>query len=161
MSSCLGGPLSLLPPSTSANPVLFSIPERHHPWCPFKLQRKQNIAHNLEANYTWFHFKCMREKDLERILRQNISKRTFTFQSLLIFLSCKKLSGLLGGSVVKNPPANAGDAGSIPGSGRSPEEEWYPSPVFLPGKPHGQRSLAGYSPEGCKESDTTAHCMQK
>ena len=30
--------------------------------------------------------------------------------------------GLLGGSVVKNPPANAGDAGSLPGSGRSPGE---------------------------------------
>ena len=27
-----------------------------------------------------------------------------------------------GGSVVKNPPANSGDAGSIPGSGRSPGE---------------------------------------
>ena len=53
-----------------------------------------------------------------------------------------------------------GDAVSILGSGRSLEEEWYPSPVFLPGKPHGQRSLAGYSPKGCKESDTTAHCMQ-
>ena len=30
-----------------------------------------------------------------------------------------------------------------------------PIPVFLPGKHHGQRSLAGYSPWGCKESDTT------
>ena len=30
--------------------------------------------------------------------------------------------GFLGGSVVKNPPANAGDAGSVPGSGRSPGE---------------------------------------
>ena len=30
--------------------------------------------------------------------------------------------GFPGGSVVKNPPANAGDAGSIPGSGRSPGE---------------------------------------
>ena len=29
------------------------------------------------------------------------------------------------------------------------------SPVFLPGEFHGQRSLAGYSPCGCKESDTT------
>ena len=27
--------------------------------------------------------------------------------------------------------------------------------VFLPGKPHGKRSLVGYSPGGCKESDTT------
>ena len=33
--------------------------------------------------------------------------------------------------------------------------EWLPSPVFLPGESHGQRSLAGYSPWGHKESDTT------
>ena len=32
---------------------------------------------------------------------------------------------------------------------------WQPTPVFLPGKPHGQRSLAGYSLWGRKESDTT------
>ena len=30
-----------------------------------------------------------------------------------------------------------------------------PTPVFLPGESHGQRSLAGYSPWGHKESDTT------
>ena len=33
--------------------------------------------------------------------------------------------------------------------------EWQPTPVFLPGESHGQRSLPGYSPWGCKESDTT------
>ena len=33
--------------------------------------------------------------------------------------------------------------------------EWQPSPVFLTGESHGQRSLAGYSPWGCKESDMT------
>jgi len=33
--------------------------------------------------------------------------------------------------------------------------KWQPTPVFLPGKSHGQRSLAGYSPWGCKELDTT------
>ena len=32
---------------------------------------------------------------------------------------------------------------------------WQPTPVFLPGKSHGQRSLAGYGPEGCKELNTT------
>ena len=41
---------------------------------------------------------------------------------------------------------------------------WQPTPAFLPGKSHGQRSLAGYSPWGHKESDTTeatSHtCMQ-
>ena len=33
--------------------------------------------------------------------------------------------------------------------------KWQPTPVFLPGKSQGQRSLAGYSPWGCTESDTT------
>ena len=33
--------------------------------------------------------------------------------------------------------------------------KWQPAPVFLPGKSHGQRSLAGYSPWACKESDMT------
>ena len=57
-------------------------------------------------------------------------------------------------SVVKNPPANAGDArdaGLVPKSGRSPgERKEQPISVFLPGKSHGQRSLAGYSPWGHK-----------
>ena len=32
---------------------------------------------------------------------------------------------------------------------------WQPTPVFLPGESHGQRSLADCNPWGCKESDTT------
>ena len=32
---------------------------------------------------------------------------------------------------------------------------WQPTPIFLPGESYGQRSLEGYSPWGCKESDTT------
>ena len=51
---------------------------------------------------------------------------------------------------------NAGDQGSIPGSGRFPwSRKWQPTPVFLPRESHGWRSLMGYSPWGCKESDTT------
>ena len=46
--------------------------------------------------------------------------------------------GFLGGIVVKNPPANEGDArdrGYIPGLGRSPwRRKWQPTPVFLPGE---------------------------
>jgi len=57
---------------------------------------------------------------------------------------------------VKILPANAGERGSIPVLGRSPgEEKWQPTPVFLPGESRGQRSLAGYSPWGCKELNTT------
>ena len=63
-----------------------------------------------------------------------------------------------GSSVVKNPPTSAGDIrdmGSIPRSGRFPwRRKWQPTPIFLPGKFHGQRSLVGYSPWGLKESDT-------
>ena len=33
--------------------------------------------------------------------------------------------------------------------------KWLPTPVFLPGKFHEQRSLVAYSPWGCKESDMT------
>ena len=38
---------------------------------------------------------------------------------------------------------------------------WQPTPVFLPGEAHGQRSLAGYSPQGHKESDTTEETEHK
>ena len=43
------------------------------------------------------------------------------------------------------------------------EKEWQPTPVFLPGKSHGERSLVGYSPWGLKESEMTehAHTYQK
>ena len=61
-----------------------------------------------------------------------------------------------GGSDSKESACNAGDAGSIPGSGISPGEgKWQPTPVFLPGKSHGQRRLVGYSPWGRRELDTT------
>ena len=57
------------------------------------------------------------------------------------------------GAVVKNLPANVGDARDtvfIPW-----RRKWQPTPVFLPGKFHGYRSLVGYSPWGHKELDTT------
>ena len=59
--------------------------------------------------------------------------------------------------MVKNPPANAGearDAGLIPELGRSPEND-NPLQYVLPRKFNGQRSLVGYSPEAHKELDMT------
>ena len=52
--------------------------------------------------------------------------------------------------MVKNSSANAGDSGSIPGSGRYPGERngKLPTSVFLPVKLDGPRSLAGYSSLG-------------
>ena len=55
--------------------------------------------------------------------------------------------GFPGGSMVEDLPANAGDTGLIPGSGRSPREgNGNPLKYFLPGKSHVQKSLEGYSP---------------
>jgi len=42
-----------------------------------------------------------------------------------------------------------------PGEATSPILDWQPSPVFLPGKSHGQRRLAGYNPWSHRELDTT------
>ena len=60
-----------------------------------------------------------------------------------------------GDSDGKESACNAEDLGLISGLVRSPGEENEPTPVFLPGEFHGQRSLSGYSPWGHKESDTT------
>ena len=57
--------------------------------------------------------------------------------------------------MVKNLPA-VPETEFDPWVGEIPwRREWLPFPVFLHGKFHGQRSLAGYSPWGRKESDTT------
>ena len=60
--------------------------------------------------------------------------------------------GFPGSSESKESACNAGNSGLILGLGKSPGE-WQPTPVFLPGESHGQRSLAGYSPWGHKELD--------
>ena len=57
--------------------------------------------------------------------------------------------GFLGGSVVKDAPANAGDLGSIPDLGKSPGEgNGNPLQYSCLKNPHGQGNLAGSSPLG-------------
>ena len=69
----------------------------------------------------------------------------------------QRLTGFPGGSDrKKNPPADAGDLGSIPGPGRSPGEgNGYPLQYSCLENPHGWRSLVGCSPWERKESDMT------
>ena len=69
--------------------------------------------------------------------------------NICIFLNYYLLNAAsLAAQMLKNLPAME-DPGSIPW-----RREWQPSPVFFPGEVHGQRSLVGYSPWVCKESDT-------
>ena len=64
--------------------------------------------------------------------------------------------GFLSGSDGKEVSCNAGNPGLTPGSGRPPGEgNGNPLQLLLPGEFHGQSSLAGYSPWGHKELDTT------
>ena len=50
-----------------------------------------------------------------------------------------------------------GKPGFSPWVGKIPwRRKWQPTPVFLPGESHGQRSLVGYTSRGCKESDLTS-----
>ena len=75
----------------------------------------------------------------------------FTLEPLLVVI----MDRFPGGSVVKNLPANAGDAGSIPGSERSPGEEnavnsgilaWrIPNRGAWPAVVHGGRKIVGYN----------------
>ena len=60
--------------------------------------------------------------------------------------------------MAKNSPVNAGDTVPSLGLEKFPwRMKWQPTPVFLPGKFHGSRSVAAYSPWSCKELDTTEH----
>ena len=77
--------------------------------------------------------------------KQKTSKTLTSFHRLMV-LGASQVA-----LMIEHLAANAGDMGSIPGSRRFPwSRTWQPTPVFLPGESHGQRSLAGYGPEGCR-----------
>ena len=91
------------------------------------------------------------------------------FEYVSFVLSFKKQSW----KITKSFPGGASDkesacqckrlkrSGYNPWVGKIPwRRTWQPTPVLLPGESHGQRSLAGYSPWGCKESDMTAPLTQ-
>ena len=64
--------------------------------------------------------------------------------------------GFPGGSDGKSVCLPCGRLRFDPWVGKIPwRRKWQPTPVLLPGKFHGRRSMVGYSPWGCKESDTT------
>ena len=72
-----------------------------------------------------------------------------------VFGSSMHLWAFLVAQTVKNQPAMQEIWVRSLGCEDPLEREWQPTSVFLPGEFHGQRSLVGYSPWGCKYSDTT------
>ena len=75
----------------------------------------------------------------------------------MLFTGCPSLlRGVPGGSDGKESACSVEDWGSIPWVGKILwRREWQLTPVFLPGESQGQRSLAGYSPRGCRELEVT------
>ena len=76
-------------------------------------------------------------------------------------MSLSRLEEIIGASLVaqmvKNLPVMQETDVLFLGGEDSLKKEWQPTPVFLPRKLHGQRSLVGYSTWGCKDSDATEH----
>ena len=90
---------------------------------------------------------------------------SFNFASDNFLTALPLISGFPHSLVGKESACNAGGLGLTPGSGRFPWRwKWQPTPVFLPGESHGQRSLAGYSPWGHKSpmqlSDETTATLE-
>jgi len=85
------------------------------------------------------------------------NKRSLHFSLIEVYLidNINTILGFLGGSDGKESSCNVGDLGSMPGSRKSPGGHGNPLQYSCLENPHGQRSLAGYSPCGHKELDTT------
>ena len=94
-------------------------------------------------------------------LISSASNRSIPFCPLLCFYSSLNFSantcnfaGFPGGASGKEPACQFRRHGFDLWIGKVAwRKKWQPTPVFLPGESHGQRSLEGYSPWGCEESD--------
>ena len=88
-------------------------------------------------------------------------KESDTTERLILLHFHPKTWGFPGGSVIKKSACQCRRCKWHGFSSRvwkiHWKRKWQPIPVFLPGKFYGERSLAGYSPWGCKESDMTEH----
>ena len=93
------------------------------------------------------HVCCIHEKQ-DRLQQSRVPRSSCQSQFTSPFYVAW---GFLGGSDGKEYAYNAGDPGPKIPWGR----KWLPTPVFLSEEFHGQRTLVGYSPWGCKESYTT------
>ena len=105
--------------------------------------------HSLDLYRKWQTFLIRKKVQMNVLSMFYHIVANLSFHSLFL----KSLFGHHMAQTVKNPPAlqeNCVWVGKIPW-----RREWLLTPVFLPGDSHGQRSLAGYSPWGHKESDTT------
>ena len=148
----------------------WQVPGAHHMGCPQWAHARQGGRNMVGAGYraTWMPgwgtviLSCSLVDGKPSALQQGNdmwSKVWHKMNPAVVKLPWDLLwneTGFLSSSDGKESACNGRDLGSTPGSGRLPwRREWLPTPVFLPEEFHGQRSLAGYSPWGCREWDKT------
>ena len=132
-----------------------------HSWLSFLLFKTTMNSSWFTSSKTKHQIKC--EMMFYKKIPQNIWWRKFLcpvkyFQVYIIihykyrkydFYCC-----VLDNSIRETSFKNVNHSGFLHGEIFS-DLQWQPTPVLLPEESHGRRSLVGYSPWGCKESDTT------
>ena len=123
--------------------------------CPFssKMGYKLGYIGKLHTFETSLFFSCLYSNKEYKIHVKRWMKLLF-WEDTFIYLTSFRPKDFPGSLVVKNPPAHTGDTGSIPGW-EDLRRKWQPTPIFLPGKSHEQRSLEGCRPWGGKKLDMT------
>ena len=104
------------------------------------------------------HIPCLWIRRLNIIKMSNFLKKERKYPDSFFKATNTMILGFPGASVVKNPRVmqKTQETQVLSLSRKVPwRKAWQPTPVFLPGDSHGQRSLAGYSPQVHKESDMT------
>ena len=171
---------------TAWNTVLYIIPSKIY-FCPLRIKNSSASTEYLfQIVIIWFALSCLLLFILYYIIIIRLVdwyiSRLLNKKGLSLISLCKydqwQISiiiirggiiqiGFPGGTVVKNPPANSGDVGPIPGSGRSPGEgNGNPLQYSCLENPHEQRSLMGCSPWGSQRtihnwaSEHTARIIQ-
>ena len=98
---------------------------------------------------------------LPPIVNQMVVYVASLMPTALLIITGPTAEGIWTRIVLKNTPAMQEMQVQSLGWEDPLEKEWQPTPVFFTGKFHGQRSLEGYSPKGCKESDMTERRTQQ
>ena len=142
--------------------LLLEPPSHYYPPShPSRLSQRTDralcVTQRLLTSYQFYTFSVYISMLLSQcVIPSPAPEVCFLFSSLFVikcYIRIHRVSQVA--LVVKDPPS---DAGSIPGLGKSPgESNGNPLEYSCLENPHGQRSLGGYSPWGCKELDTAEH----